>query len=108
MPFALLGLFAFLALWAPTTQNALVPTILANAGMIALGFWLIRLGLAEDRGRPFVAGVGYILLWSILRYIDLFGEYGGMLGAALMFFLCGGAFLGVALFWRKRKAVALD
>jgi hypothetical protein len=108
MPLALLGLFAFLALWAPTTQDALVPTILANAGMIALGTWLIRLGLAEDRGWPFVAGVGYIVLWSILRYIDLFGAYGGMLGAALMFFLCGGAFLGVALFWRQRKAVALD
>ena len=103
----LLGLFAFLALWIPVT-GAPVPTIVANAAMIGLAFWLIRLGLAEDRGRPFGAGVAYLLLWAVLRYIDLFGAFGGMLGAALIFFLCGAALFGVAFYWRNRKAVSLD
>ena len=81
--------------------------IAANVAMVALAFWLIRLGLAEDRGRPFGAGVAYLLLWTVLRYVDLFGAFGGMLGAAAMFFLCGATLFGVALYWRNRKAVSL-
>jgi hypothetical protein len=107
VPFALLGLFAFLAFWTPTMKDVWVPTIAANVAMVALAYWLIRLGLTEDRGRPFAVGVAYLLLWSVLRYVDLFGAYGGMLGASLMFFLCGGALFAVGLYWRKRKAVSL-
>ncbi len=69
--------------------------------------WLVRFGLIEDRSRAFGAGVGYLLLWAVLRYIDLFGAFGGMLGASLLFFACGGALTGVALYWRNRKAVSL-
>lgn len=79
--------------------------ILANGGMVGLALWLMRVGLADDRGRPFIFGVLYFLLWAILRYIDLFAGMGGMLGAALMFFLVGAALFGVGMFWRKRKAV---
>ncbi len=107
VPLGLLALFVFLALWSPLTHDPWVPTIAANAAMVAIAFWLIRLGLAEERGRPFGAGVAYLLLWAVLRYIDLFGQFGGMLGAALMFFLCGAALFGVALYWRQRKAVSL-
>src|SRR5262249_1001411 len=52
VPLGLLGFFAFLAVWGPMTTDAWVPTIAANAAMVALAFWLIRLGLTEDRGRP--------------------------------------------------------
>jgi uncharacterized membrane protein len=106
-PFVLLGLFAFLSVYVPAVQEAWVPTILANLAMLALAFWLIHYGLNVDRGRPFGVGVAYLLLWTVLRYADLFGAFGGMLGASLMFFLCGGALLGVALYWRNRKAVSL-
>jgi hypothetical protein len=75
--------------------------------MVVLALWLIRFGLAEDRGRAFGAGVAYLLLWAVLRYVDLFGEFGGMIGASMMFFLCGAVLLGVALYWRQRKAVSL-
>lgn len=87
-----------------TSGAGTVPAvILANVAMLVLAFWLMHLGLREDRGRPFSAGVLYFLLWAILRYVDLFGDMGGMLGAAAMFFVCGAALFGVAQFWRRRK-----
>jgi uncharacterized membrane protein len=107
VPFVLLGLFAFLSVYVPAVKEAWVPTILANLAMVVIAFWLIRFGLTVDQGRPFGAGVAYLLLWAVLRYADLFGAFGGMLGASLMFFLCGGVLLGVALYWRNRKAVSL-
>ena len=69
--------------------GALIPTILANIAMIALGFWLIVTGLHQDAGRTFAAGVVYVLLWAVMRYIDMFGNVGGMLGAAGIFLMCG-------------------
>jgi Predicted membrane protein (DUF2157) len=103
LPFVLVVLMAFLALWELLVHTALVPTILANIAMIGCGIWLLATGLREDRGRPFAAGILYLLLWAVLRYVDLFGEFGGLLGAALMFFLCGATLFGVALYWRQRK-----
>jgi hypothetical protein len=82
-----------------------VNTILANMAMVASALWLIRLGLRQDRGVPFAAGVIYFLTWAVHRYVDLFGDFGGMLGAALMFFLCGATLFGVAMYWRRRKEV---
>jgi hypothetical protein len=92
-----------LFLWGLLVGDSLLPTILANAAMLLLATWLIGIGLHEDRTRPFAMGVLYFLLWTIVRYIDLFGRWGGMLGAALMFFLCGAALFGVALYWRRRR-----
>lgn len=119
LPLLLLLLMMSLALWESLASSlrqslagfsdaavaAFVPTLLANAAMIGYGLWLIALGLREDRGRPFAAGVCYLLLWAVLRYADLFGRLGGMLGASLMFFLCGATLFGVALYWRRRKEV---
>ena len=105
-PCLLLVFFVILAFWRPIIGEPLLPTLFANAAMLGLAFWLIKLGLAEDRGRPFGAGVMYFLLWAVLRYIDLFGAYGGMLGGAMMFFLCGATLFGVALYWRNRKMVS--
>jgi hypothetical protein len=112
-PTALVLCMAFSAVWqslfrtgeAVAWQAALPPTVLANLAMIAGAIWLMRIGLREDRGRPFAAGVLLFLLWAVLRYIDLFGDFGGMLGAALMFFLCGAALSGLALYWRRRREI---
>jgi len=84
-------------------EDPLVPTVLANLAMLASAVWLITVGLREERGRPFAAGVLYFLLWAVLRYIDLFGSFGGMLGGAFMFFLCGLSLFVVSQFWRHRK-----
>jgi len=84
-------------------QMSWAPTIIANLAMLALAIWLMHVGLRDERGLAFAAGVLYFLLWSILRYVDLFAEAGGMLGAAGMFFLCGLALFGLSALWRRRK-----
>jgi hypothetical protein len=110
LPLGLVLLMVVLSLWnvlcrVVEVAEPLFPTILANIAMLGCSLWLMGVGLQEDRGRPFAAGVLYFLLWTVLRYIDLFGDFGGMLGAALMFFLCGAVLFGVALYWRRRKEV---
>jgi uncharacterized membrane protein len=85
------------------SSAAALATVSANAAMVVLAVWLMWMGLKDDRGWPFAAGVTYFLLWSVMRYVDLFADFGGMLGASLMFFLCGAGLFGVAIFWRKRK-----
>jgi uncharacterized membrane protein len=94
----------FRALGSPRAGGVVV-TVLANVAVVACALWLIRLGLREDRGVPFGAGVLYFLSWTVQRYTDLFGDFGGMLGASLMFFLCGATLFGVAMYWRRRKEV---
>lgn len=84
----------------------LAATAVANVAMVMLAFWRMHFGLRHDRGRDFALGVAYFLLWMVLRYADLFGQYGGFLGAALVFFLCGLALAGVAWFWGQRQEVA--
>jgi uncharacterized membrane protein len=87
------------------TAQAIVPTAVFNVVMIVLSLWLMQVGLHEDRSAPFAAGVLYFMFWAILRYFDLFAGVGGMLGAALMFLLCGVGLLAVARFWFHRKEV---
>lgn len=113
LPLLLVALMAGLSLWSlvgadggqQPPEAIWLPTLVANAAIVVLSLWLISIGLREDRGSPFAAGVAYFLLWTVVRYFDLFGEMGGMLGASLLFFLCGCALLGVVLFWRQRKRV---
>ena len=112
IPLGLALLMAILPLMSAGCRNsscadaaALLPTILVNVAMVSGAFWLMQVGLQEDRGRPFGAGVVYFLLWAVMRYVDLFGDFGGMLGAATMFFMCGGALFLVARYWQGRKEV---
>jgi uncharacterized membrane protein len=117
----MISLMAGLALWVgffkmpspsyPAMLNRLenwtyvvaVPTVVANAVLLAFAVWLIRAGLKRDRGKLFAAGVALFLLWAVFRYIDLFAGVGGMLGASLMFFICGTALFAMARFWSHRK-----
>jgi len=101
---------SLMALWDISTYGNtganLAATVVANVAMVALAFWRMQFGLSQDRGRDFSLGVAYFLLWMVMRYVDLFGAYGGFLGAALVFFLCGLALAGVAWFWGQRREVA--
>jgi uncharacterized membrane-anchored protein len=82
----------------------LVPTVLSNVIVLALAVWLIGTGIREERARPFAAGVLYFLLWAVVRYVDLVGGAGGMLGAALLFFLCAAGLAALAVFWGRLRA----
>jgi uncharacterized membrane protein len=83
----------------------LLPTVVTNAALVLFAIWLIRVGLRDDHGKLFAAGVIVFLLWAVFRYVDLFAGIGGMLGASLMFFLCGAALFGMARFWAHRKEI---
>lgn len=108
LPLAILLLLTLLPPWLSASTAPVLPTVVANALMLLLAFAWMRIGLREERGLPFAAGVLFFLFWSVLRYADLFGDVGGMLGASLMFFLCGAVLFGVAHFWRRRKEVRDD
>jgi uncharacterized membrane protein len=95
-------LMAFFSLWYNLVREPITPTILANIAMLIFGIWLMLVGLREDRGRPFSAGVLYFLMWTTMRYIDLFGDIGGMLGGAGFFFACRAFLFGMAYFWKHR------
>jgi len=108
IPLGLVLLMAAMGLWNALVGAPLGLAIAANVAIPALALWLMSVGLREDRGRPFTAGVLYLLTWAVCRYIDLFGDFGGVLGAACMFFLCGAALFGVAQFWQRRTRRAVD
>jgi uncharacterized membrane protein len=81
----------------------ILSALLANAAMLTMAIWLMWVGVRDNRAQPFVAGVGYFLLWLLLRYSDLFGFEAGMLGAAAFFAACGFAIGGLAWLWHRRK-----
>ena len=103
IPFGIFGLMFFFQFWRFILWNAWGPTIAFNLAMLGLALWLISSGLQEDRGFLFLSGVLYFLLWATVRYFDLFGDFGGLLGAALMFFLCSCFLFAVSIYWRRRK-----
>ncbi len=87
---------------AGASDTAWATTIFANLAMLVLAIWLMHVGLRDERGLVFTAGVVYFLVWSLSRYVGLFRQ-GGLLGAAGMFFLCGLALFGLSILWRRRK-----
>jgi uncharacterized membrane protein len=82
---------------------AFVAVVVVNVVMLVFALWLMRIGLREERTWLFAGGVLYFLLWTVLRYVDLFAEAGGMLGTAAMFLLCGIGLFAVARFWLHQK-----
>ncbi|MBQ6108134.1 MAG: hypothetical protein IJK97_07975, partial [Thermoguttaceae bacterium] len=74
-----------------------------NVLILALAIWFIHSGLRDSVLPAFIFGVLYFLLWSIFRYFDLFGDVGGMLGAAGLFFFCAVVMFGFAFYWFKAK-----
>jgi len=78
--------------------------IIANISMLGYSAVMMDEGLKTNSSPKFFLGVSTFLLWTIIRYFDLFGNVGGMLGASLLFFLSSLALIGLAFFWRQRKA----
>ncbi|MDR1960338.1 MAG: GDYXXLXY domain-containing protein [Planctomycetaceae bacterium] len=74
-----------------------------NALIVIMTVWLIYTGLKRNRGDGFWSGVLFFLLWAVIRYIDLFSDIGGMLGAAAIFLFCGLVMLGIVYVWARRN-----
>ncbi len=109
----LVGSLMLMSIWSLTvsdsTAASLLPIIVANLVTLGMALYLVKVGEHEERTRPFAAGVLMFLMWAMVRYIDLFGDSGGLLGAALVFALCGGGLVIVGNFWsRKRRALKTD
>jgi hypothetical protein len=112
LPVSMAALMFVMPIWYTLLGNAegradqsiaILPTILANIAMLALAFWLMLVGLREERAIPFAGAVLYFLLWALMRYIDLFSDAGGMLGASCMFFVTGAIIFGATLFWNRYR-----
>jgi len=97
--------FPLLPLWRGESEKEIWPVVIAqNVLMFSLAIAYIHAGLRESRLPAFIFGVLYFLLWSIFRYIDLFGDAGGMLGASGLFFFCAVVMFGFAYYWVRRKS----
>ena len=110
---ALVGCLMLMSIWSMAITNgtvaSLLPIIVANLVTLGMALYLVKVGEQEERTRPFAAGVLMFLMWALVRYIDLFGDSGGLLGAALVFALCGGGLVIVGNFWsRKRRALRAE
>ncbi len=96
----------FAALFEPNNSFALFNSLSINFLMLCYSAVLMNDGLRSDSSSNFFLGVGSFMIWTIVRYFDLFGDSGGMLGASLMFFLSSLFLIGLAFFWRNRKGTS--
>jgi len=94
-------------------EQAAVPAmVFGNLAILAMAILLIRVGVLEERVQPFAGGILCFLVWTLVRYIDLFDASWGMLGAAGIFTLAGIGLLAVGKFWaatsRTHKAAIAE
>ncbi len=80
-----------------------VMAVIFSAASVAMGVWLILRGVRMDRGWSFFGGVIYILLFVMVRWMDLIGD---MITSSLVFFAASLVLIGTAFFWRRRAAAA--
>ena len=80
-------------------QAALPAMVFGNLAILAIAILLVRVGVTEERVQPFAGGILCFLIWTMVRYIDLFDASWGMLGAAGIFTLAGIGLLLVGRFW---------
>jgi len=80
-------------------DDALILSVLFSAASLAVGIWLILRGVQRDQGWAFFGGVCYVLLFVLVRWVNLIGD---MLSSAAIFFVAAFILLGTAHYWRKR------
>ncbi len=96
-----LGILPHLGLPDAVTQSLLVS--LANVATLAMAVYLLQLGLAEGRLRPYVYGAALFFVWLGWRYSDVH-EALGYLGMAAIFAVIGIGLFALAKVWRDRRA----
>ena len=96
-----LGILPHLGLPPALTQSLLVS--MANVATLAMAVYLLQLGLAEGRLRPYVHGAALFFVWLGWRYSDVH-EALGYLGMAAIFAVIGVGLFALAKVWRDRRA----
>jgi len=87
--------------WASTYEVVLA--LLFSALTVTVGLWLLRDGVKSDEAPRFFAGVIYLLVFVLVRWIDLIGD---LLSSSALFLIAGVVLAAAAHFWRRRHAAA--
>jgi uncharacterized membrane protein len=74
--------------------------LLYSAASVLASVWLIHKGIVRDEGRIFFVGVVYLLLFVLIRYVDLIGD---MLSSAGIFFIAAVILMATARYWTSRR-----
>jgi hypothetical protein len=89
--------------WASTYEVVLA--LLFSAVTVCVGLWLLRDGVRSDAAPRFFAGVVYLLVFVLVRWIDLIGD---LLSSSALFLIAGVVLAAAAHFWRRRHTVATE
>lgn len=73
--------------------------VFQNVWMFTFGLYFLLRGVQDVHFPTFLFGILYFLLWTVLRYQDLF-QNAGVLGTAGLFFFCALILFGFSWFWR--------
>lgn len=98
-------IYSFAGMFTASSWILAISIAIANATTIALSIWLLRLGLAEGRLRPYVYGALVFLSWLMIRYVDI-GREMSMLTLAGFFAVIGAILFALARVWRSQKETA--
>lgn len=85
--------------WTPTMRWAAV--IGFSGAMLFTGVTLMRAGMRQSRGWLFTSGVIYVLLFLLVRWLDLLGS---MVWSALFLFGVAALLFWVARLWRSARS----
>ncbi len=95
-------LVAVLAGSARELEVAMFLAILFSATSVLVAVWEIQRGISRDQGRSFFTGVLYLLLFVLIRWMDLIGD---MVSSAGLFFVAALVLWATARYWQGRRRV---
>ncbi len=76
--------------------------ILFSATSVLVAVWEIQRGISLDQGRSFFTGVLYLLLFVLIRWVDLIGD---MVSSAGIFFVAAIVLWATGRYWQGRRRV---
>jgi len=88
-----------------TFTYEVVLALLFSALTVTVGLWLLRAGVRSDEAPRFFAGVVYLLVFVLVRWIDLIGD---LLSSSALFLIAGVVLAAAAHFWRRRHGTATE